>query len=136
MRKKQTLMDLFDKQQSLEADESELFRAVEVARQKYYDNQERQEKVHRSIKRKLLELLNDKWVAKYDSRLCEIIYTSDDNHIKVQESYTQVCHDLFLYEGTTYEDISSGNFVIDEEDECSNIYIKRTEIGERILEEV
>lgn len=135
MKKKQTLMDLFDKQQSLEADESELLRALEVAKQKYNNNKECQEKIQRSIKRKMLELINNKWVGKYDSRLCEIIYMSD-NHICVRESYTQVCYDLFLYEGTTYEDISSGNFVIDAADEYDNIYIKRTEIGERILEEV
>lgn len=135
MKKKQTLMDLFDKQQSLEADEYELLRALEVARQKYNNNKECQEKIQRSIKRKMLELLNNKWVGKYDSRLCEIIYTSD-NHISVRESYTQVCYDLFLYEGTTYEDISSGNFVIDAADEYDNIYIKRAEVGERILEEV
>lgn len=135
MKKKQTLMDMFDKQQSLEADEFELLRALEVAKQKYNNNKERQEKINRSIKRKILELLNDKWVGKFDSRLCEIIYTSD-NHISVRESYTQVCYDLFLYEGTTYEDISSGNFVIDAADEYDNIYIKRAEVGERILEEV
>lgn len=135
MKKKQTLMDLFNKQQSLEADESELCRALDIARQKYYGNKERQHRINRSIKRKILELLNDKWVVKNDSRLCEILYTSDD-HICVRESYTQVCYNLFLSEGTTYEDISSGNFVIGEEDECSNIYINRTEIGERILEEV
>lgn len=128
-------MDLFDKQQSLEADESELLRALEVAKQKYNNNKECQEKIQRSIKRKMLELLNNKWVGKYDSRLCEIIYMSDD-YILVRESYTQVCYDLFLYEGTTYEDISSGNFVIDAADEYDNIYIKRAEVGERILEEV
>lgn len=135
MKKKQTLMDLFDKQQSLEADEMNLFRDLQVAKQKYYDNQGSQERIKRSIKRKMLELLNDKWVVTYDSRLCEILYTRND-HISVRESYTQVCHDLFLYEGTTYEDISSGNFVIYSEDEYSNIYIKRAEVGERILEEV
>ena len=135
MKKKQTLIDLFDKQQSLEADESELLRTLEVAKQKYNNNQETQERIKRSIKRKMLELLNDKWVGKFDSRLCEILYTRND-HICVRESYTQVCYDLFLYEGTTYEDISSGNFVIDAADEYDNIYIKRTEIGERILEEV
>lgn len=128
-------MDLFDKQQSLEADESELLRALEVAKQKYNNNKECQEKIQRSIKRKMLELLNNKWVVTFDSRLCEILYTRND-HICVRESYTQVCHDLFLYEGTTYEDISSGNFVIYAEDEYSNIYIKRAEVGERILEEV
>lgn len=135
MKKKQTLMDLFDKQQSLETEEFELFRALELAKQKYYDNIESQERIHRSIKRKMLELINDKCVVTFDSRLCEIIYTSD-NHISVRESYTQVCYDLFLYEGTTYEDISSGNFVIDAADEYDNIYIKRAEVGERILEEV
>ena len=128
-------MDLFDKQQSLEADESELLIALEVAKQKYNNNKECQEKIQRSIKRKMLALLNDKWVGKYDSRLCEILYTRND-HIRVRESYTQVCYDLFLYEGITYEDISSGNFVIYAEDEYSNIYIKRAEVGERILEEV
>lgn len=135
MKKKQTLMDLFDKQQSLEADEMNLLRDIEVAKQKYNNNKESQEKIQRSIKRKMLALLNDKWVCKYDSRLCEILYTRND-HIRVRESYTQVCYDLFLYEGTTYEDISSGNFVIYAENEYSNIYIKRAEIGERILEEV
>ena len=128
-------MDLFDKQQSLEADEMNLLRDLEVAKQKYNNNKESQEKIQRSIKRKMLALLNDKWVGKYDSRLCEILYTRND-HIRVRESYTQVCYDLFLYEETTYEDISSGNFVIYEEDEYSNIYIKRAEVGERILEEV
>lgn len=128
-------MDLFDKQQSLEADEMNLLRDLQVAKQKYYDNQGSQERIKRSIKRKMLELLNDKWVVTYDSRLCEILYKRND-HISVRESYTQVCHDLFLYEGTTYEDISSGNFVIYAENEYSNIYIKRAEIGERILEEV
>lgn len=135
MKKKQTLMDLFDKQQSLEVDESELLRALEVAKQKYNNNKECQEKIQRSIKRKMLELINNKWVGKYDSRLCEIIYMSDD-HICVRESYTQVCYDLFLNEETTYEDISSDNFVIYAEDEYSNIYIKRADVGERILEEV
>lgn len=135
MKKKQTLMDMFDKQQSVEAEEMELLRAIDVAKQKYNNNKERQQRINRSIKRKILELLNDKWVVKFDSRLCEIIYAGD-NHINVRESHTQVCYNLFLSEGTTYEDISSGNFVIDEEDECSNIYINRTEIGERILEEV
>ena len=135
MKKKQTLMDLFDKQNSVEADEMTLLRDLEVAKQKYYDNQETQERIKRSIKRKMLELLNDKWVGKFDSRLCEILYTRND-HICVRESYTQVCHDLFLYEGTTYEDISSGNFVIYADDEYSNIYIKRADVGERILEEV
>lgn len=33
-------MDLFDKQQSLEADESELLRTLEVAKQKYNNNKE------------------------------------------------------------------------------------------------
>lgn len=135
MKKKQTLMDLFDKQQSLEIEESELLRALEIAKQKYYDNQGSQERIHRSINRKMLELINDKWVVKFDSRLCEILYRSDD-HISVRESYTQVCYDLFLYEGTTYEDISSGNFVIYAADEYDNIYIKRIDVGERILEEV
>ena len=135
MKKKQTLMDLFDKQQSLEADEMNLLRDIEVAKQKYNNNKESQEKIQRSIKRKMLALLNDKWVVTYDSRLCEIFHMRND-YIRVKESYTQVCHDLFLYEGTTYEDISSGNFVIYEEDEYSNIYIKRAEVGERILEEV
>lgn len=83
----------------------------------------------------MLELLNNKRVGKYDLRLCEIIYMSDD-HIRVRESYTQVCYDLFLYEGTTYEDISSGNFVIYAADEYDNIYIKRADVGERILEDV
>ena len=135
MKKKQTLMDLFDKQQSLEIEESSLLRALELAKQKYYDNQGSQERIYRSINRKMLKILNDKWVIKFDSRLCEIFYRSDD-HISVRESYTQVCYDLFLYEGTTYEDISSGNFVIDAADEYDNIYIKRTNIGEKILEEV
>ena len=135
MKKKQTLMDLFDKQQSLEIEEPGLLRAVEIAKQKYRDNQACQERIRRSIERKILELLNDKWVVRFDSRLCEILYTSDDQ-ISVRESYTQVCYDLFLSEGTTYEDISSGNFVIDAKDEFSNIYIKRTEIGEKILDEV
>ena len=85
MKKKQTLMDLFDKQQSLEADEMNLLRDLEVAKQKYNNNKESQEKIQRSIKRKMLALLNDKWVCKYDSRLCEIFHMSDD-YIRVRES--------------------------------------------------